>query len=180
LKERPIRAWFIATGLALVGCIFLLVLGRDVQTDSIGIVLALGAGLCYASYVLTTKDFVSEVSPLAGTTVTFSLAAVLTFPLLVLSDIGWLFTGRGLLVTAHLGFMATTVAYLLFSKGISTTPASTATTFSLAEPVTAALLATIVLGERLTLISAAGVVLVMSGLAILTLAAAAKARSNRR
>ena len=47
------------------------------------------------------------------------------------------FTGRGLVVTAHLGFMATTVAYLLFSKGISTTPASAATTFSLAEPVTA-------------------------------------------
>ncbi len=179
-KERPIRAWFTATGLALLGCILLMVLGKDVETDPIGIMLALGAGLSYASYVFTMKDFVSNVSPLAATTVTFSAAAVLMFPILVLSNAGWLFTGRGLLVTLHLGIMATTVAYLLFSRGITTTPAATATTFSLAEPVTAALLATVVLGERLTPSSMAGVVLVMSGLVILTVAEAAAARSNRR
>jgi DME family drug/metabolite transporter len=167
LKEQPMKAWFIATALALLGCIFLLVFGRDLNTNPIGIALALGAGLSYATYAITTKNFVSEVNPVAATTVTFSLAAALMLPLLLLSDVGWLFTVRGLLVALHLGILATTVAYLLFSKGISTTPVASATTFSLAEPVTAALLATIVLGEHLTGSSIAGMLLVMSGLIIL-------------
>jgi DME family drug/metabolite transporter len=177
LKERPITAWFLATGLALTGCIFLMVIGKDLQTDASGIALALGAGVSYATYVVTTKRFVARVTPLAATTVTFCAAALLMLPLLLLSDMRWLYTGRGLAVALHLGLMTTSIAYLMFSNGILTTPASTATTFSLAEPVTATLLATVVLGERLAPTSLTGLLLVMSGLVVLALAAA-KARPN--
>jgi DME family drug/metabolite transporter len=179
LKERPTTSWFIATPLALLGCIFLMVLGRHVDADPIGIVLALGAGLSYAGYVITTKDLVAETSPFAATTATFSLAALLMLPLLLVGDLAWLFAGRGLLVALHLGVIATALAYLLFSEGITRTPVATATTFSLAEPVTAVLLATIVVGEQLTPTSIAGVALVMSGLVLLTLDAARGGEKRR-
>lgn len=180
LKERPVRAWFTATLLALLGCTLLLVLGKDVETDPAGVALALGAGLSYAGYVMTTKQLVADVAPMGAATVTFSAAALLMLPALLLSDTAWLGTGRGVVVSLHLGIMTTTIAYLLFSEGITSTPAATATTFSLAEPATAALLATVVLGERLPPSSIAGVALVLSGLVILSLDSARRARSNRR
>ena len=171
LRERPIRAWFLATGLALVGCLFLTVIGEEVDADASGVALALGAGLSYAVYVIATKRLVASATPLAATTVTFCAAGILMLPLLMSSDMAWLYTGRGLVVALHLGLMTTSIAYLMFSTGMMTTPVSTATTLSLAKPVTATLLATLVLGERLTLTTSAGSLLVLSGLVVLALAA---------
>lgn len=176
--ERPLRAWFIATGLALVGCVFLLLLGRDVETEPVGILLALGAGFSYASYAVATKDLVEKSSPLGATAVTFSIGALFMLPILFVTDTGWLLETSGLLVTLHLGIMTTTVAYLLFSRGIAVTPVATATTFSLAEPVTATILATIVLDERLTVEAIIGGLMVLSGLVILSAGAAVAQRSR--
>ena len=46
--------------------------------------------------------------------------------------------------------MTTAVAYLLYGRGLRTVPAPVAVTLGLAEPVVAALLALVVLGEQLT------------------------------
>ena len=49
----------------------------------------------------------------------------------------------------HLGVLCTGVAYLLYGWGLRLIDTSTATTLTLAEPVTAGVLAVVVLDERL-------------------------------
>jgi len=69
--------------------------------------------------------------------------------------------------------------YLLFGWGLARVPASTATTLTLLEPAVAAVLAVLVVGERLPAAGWAGVGLVVACLAVLTVPAGAAARRLR-
>ncbi|WP_368045947.1 EamA family transporter [Actinomyces radicidentis] len=59
------------------------------------------------------------------------------------------------------------LGYVLFGVGLARVPASTATTITLLEPAVAALLAVAVLGERLTVLSWAGLALLAVVLVVL-------------
>jgi DME family drug/metabolite transporter len=81
----------------------------------------------------------------------------------------WVTTLRGLLIVLYLGIVATALAYMLFTRGVSRIPAATTATLSLAEPLTASLLATLVLGEPFGAARAFGALLLLGGLTFLTL-----------
>lgn len=66
----------------------------------------------------------------------------------------------------HLGVLATAVAYLLFANGLETTRSTTATTLSLGEPMTAAVLGVIVVGERPPALGWIGFALVLVALGV--------------
>ena len=73
----------------------------------------------------------------------------------------------------YLGGLTLVVAYVLMYSGLRVTPASTAVTATLVEPVTATLAAAVVLQEPLGVVGAVGVVLVLAGVAGLGRPAAA-------
>ena len=75
--------------------------------------------------------------------------------------------------------VTTTVAYLLYGRGLRTVPAPVAVTLGLAEPVVAALLALVVLGERLSVPAVAGLILVGLALAILIMPGGQDSRAVR-
>jgi DME family drug/metabolite transporter len=66
----------------------------------------------------------------------------------------------------YLGVVATSLSYALFYAGLRTTPDSAATVLTLLEPVAAALLATFVLGEAMTLSLVTGGVLLLGAVLI--------------
>ncbi len=72
--------------------------------------------------------------------------------------------------------MTVAVAYLLFGRGLAGVDVATAGTLTLAEPATAALLGIVVLDERLSAASAAGIALIAAGLVMV----AVSGRSTRR
>ncbi|MBS4161970.1 EamA family transporter, partial [Klebsiella pneumoniae] len=98
------------------------------------------------------------------TGVVFSLSAVMLAPLLFLYDLSWIFSVQGMAVSLHIGVIATGAAYLLFTTGLEKVPASTAVTLSLAEPLTASLLGTVLVKESLPLVSWAGITLLLLGI----------------
>jgi DME family drug/metabolite transporter len=168
--ERPGRRWLAATTLAVVGCGLLIASGGgEMKIDTLGILLALGAGLAYATYAVANKRLLAEQPPEAAVAVVFCLGALCLSPLLFTAHLDWLAEPRGLLVVLHLGLIATAAAYTLFAHGLLVTPVASAVTLSLAEPVTAAILGVAVLGERLTPPALLGIGLVFSGLALLSL-----------
>lgn len=165
--ERPSRRWLVATMIAVLGCIFLVTVGSDVNVDGLGIGLALAAGLAYAAYAVASKGVLAMQPPDAAMAVIFTLGAVFLSPLLFTTDLTWLVQPRGLMVALHLGLLATAAAYALFSRGLQLVPVATAVTLSLAEPLTAGLLGIILLGERLTPLAWLGILLLFTGLALL-------------
>ena len=162
------RRWFLATGLAISGCALLSLTGdAAVTVDSVGMLLAVGAGACYAAFTLVLKALLPDNPAVSVIAVIFCLGALLLTPLLLTADSEWLLQPRAMFVVLHLGVAATAFPYLLFAWGLRTTPVSTATTLSLAEPVTAAALGFALLGEKVNLQTGIGIVLVFAGLVVL-------------
>ena len=140
---------------------------ESVLVDPIGIVMAIGAGLSFASYTLISRTLVEKHSSLSVVAVVFTLSAIFLSPFLFVFDMSWIMSFRGVGVSLQLGIMATGVAYFLFSKGLVHVSSSTAVTLSLAEPLTAALLGVFLLGEYLSVISWLGIILLLLGIGIL-------------
>lgn len=167
--ERLGPIWFLATTLAVTGCISLsLSSGGEVVIDLLGVLLAIGAGIAYAAYTLVIKGLLEQFEPDAVVAVVFCIGALMLAPLLVGRDMAWLATPRSVAVVLHLGLVTAALAYWFFSRGLQRIPVSTAVTLSLAEPLTAGLLGLLVLGERLNQLSFVGIALIFSGLAVLT------------
>jgi drug/metabolite transporter, DME family len=169
--ERLTRRWAAATGLACAGVV-LLVLGGDaggsVSAPGVGLALVSGAG--YAGYAVASKRMLDAGgAPEAVMASVFGMGAVIMLPLLAIVPAGGLITPPGLTLVLYLGAVPTALAYVLFARGLERTRASETTTLTLAEPLTAAALGVIALGERPGLAAAAGAALVMSGLAVLAL-----------
>ena len=168
LGEKPGRRWLAATVLAVIGCGLLAAESGEVSVDLSGILFSLGAGVCYASYALVSKGLLEKQTPDAVMAVVFTLGALFLAPVLLGADMRWLAQPGGLAAALHLGLVATAAAYALFGRGLQLTPVATAVSLSLAEPLTAALLGLLLLGERLTAPAWLGIGLLFAGLALLS------------
>lgn len=168
-RRRPSERWLVATGVALLGCVLLLLPGNSVTVDPVGVFLAMGAGASYAIYTLASKHILADNDPDAVMAVIFGLGGLVLLPVMFINDLSWLVTAGGVLVAFHLGVIATGLSYTLFGRGLKGVEASTAVTLTLAEPLTAGTLGIMLVGERLTFIGMVGVFLLFLGLAILTI-----------
>jgi drug/metabolite transporter, DME family len=167
IGERPTLRWAAATALALSGGAVLLLSGRSANVVPAGVLLAFGAGISYAvltvagRHLLTAGQDSNDVM-----TVFFAGAAVLLLAAWLGRDLRPLASPSGVATVAWLGVFATAVPYLLFGRGLRSLPAASVTTLTLAEPLTAALLAVVVLGERPTLVAWLGAALIAAGLVV--------------
>lgn len=169
-ERRPTLKWLTATALAVGGgALLILSGGDDVRVDPAGILLSIGSGISYAAYTLGIKSLLREKDPDSVMAVVFSLGGLILAPFLFGLDLQWISQPRSIAVILHLGLVATAMAYWLFARGLQRVEATTAVTVSLAEPLTAAILGIVVLGEQLNLLSGIGIGLIFCGLALLTL-----------
>ena len=174
-RTPPSRTWLSATAVAIVGVTLLVAAGRDVGANADGVLFAMLAGAAYATYVIAARQFARTGDIIGSTAIIFAIAAVLLMPLLAADSLEWVGTPSGAAAVLYLGLLATAAAYLLFAKGLQTTRSTTATTLSLGEPVTAALLGVIIVGERPSPLGWLGFGLVLIALA----AVAGEGRSHR-
>jgi DME family drug/metabolite transporter len=169
--ERLEPRWFVATGLACAGvCLLTLAGGSGGEASAAGIGLAVAAGAGYAGYTVAGKHLLDRgATPEGVMAAVFGTGAIILLPTLALMPTRELFSSQGLALAAYLGAVATTIAYVLFARGLKQIGASETATLTLAEPVTAMALGILVLGERPTSGGAAGAALVLGGLALLAL-----------
>jgi DME family drug/metabolite transporter len=168
-RARPQRAWTGATALAVAGVALLALEGAgDASVSPTGIALAVGAGASYAVFTLASKRLLDQghhVEPVMARL--FGFGALLLAPVLLTQDVGWIAQPGGAAMALWLGAVPTALAYILFASGLRHLPANEVATLTLAEPVTAALLGAIVLGERPGPTAIAGIGIILTGLAVL-------------
>lgn len=149
-RRPPSGRTLLAVVLAVVGLVLLVGLSGG-GTDPVGgAVTALGAAAAFAALTVVNRTGVPGLDPLLLTGLGFSLGGILLVPVAVL--------GGGALVPAvpsawwlvlYLGVVPTALAYAAYFTGLRSVPATTASLVALLEPLTAALLAAGLLGERL-------------------------------
>ncbi|MCS5721265.1 DMT family transporter [Herbiconiux sp. CPCC 203407] len=182
-RRFPGLVWLLATVIATAGVVLMSGLpaewlgitgagtGQSAATaiSLPGILASVGAGASYAVYTLAAKALLDRGwAPTASMGAVFGTAALLSVPVLLTSDMSWLATPEGVAVALWLGVVTTAVAYVLFGWGLARLNASTVSTLTLAEPLTATILGVAVLGESLGALSATGLVVLAAGLVVLT------------
>jgi drug/metabolite transporter, DME family len=180
--ERLTRRWAGATALGCAGvCTLVLGSGSGGEVSLPGVGLALLAGAGYGGYAVAGKKLMDQgATPEALMASVFSFGAVLLLPLLALVPAGGLLSAGGLGVAVYLGAVPTALAYTLFARGLERIGAGETATLTLAEPVTAAALGFVVLGERPGAAALAGAGLVLAGLALLAMRPSAPHRVRAR
>jgi DME family drug/metabolite transporter len=169
-RRLPARPWFVATGCAVVGVALLggLFDRADAGISLAGIGGSLGAALSYAVYALATKRILEQgTSPTTAIGGIFGLAALMGVPFLLRVDLSWLGSPSGLLMVVWLALATVVVAYVLFAIGLRSLKASTVSTVTLVEPMTACLLGVALLDERLSAPGWIGLVVLLCGVVLL-------------
>lgn len=167
--QRPSRRWMVATTATVAGTAVLLLAGEEVGTGAgsavIGVLAALAAGGAYGTYTTVSKRILDTgADGPAAVALTFLGAGILLAPALAVTDNSWLSEPTGVVTALWITVAATVVAYILFARGLSMIDAPTVTTLTLAEPLTATVLAVVVVGERPTVAGAIGAGLLLAGL----------------
>lgn len=165
LGHRPTRGWLVATTVCVAGLVLLAAPDLTAGGSAVGLVLALGAGLCIACYNVAAKlQLDGGVSALEVPAGSFALGGLLLLPLLATQPLDWLLEPGGIALALYLGVATMAIANVLLARGIGGLTAGPATTLMLADPVVATILGVLVLGETLEPVAAVGVLLVLAGL----------------
>ncbi len=162
---RPNRATLVALGVALVGLTLLVGVSAGADTGTtvlLGALTASGSALGYAVVTLAGGGVPAGVPvTLAG----FAGGALLLTPVVLAEGLTVPSDGVALAVLLYLGLVPSALAYGLFFTGVRTVPGAVASIVTLLEPLTATVLATAFLGERLEPAAVAGGVLLLAAVA---------------
>lgn len=134
-----------------------------------GLGLGLAAGVLYAVYSWAAHRLMRRgLGSRAAMGAVFGLGGLMLLPVLVITGAPLVASWPDAAVGAYMAAVPMFTGYLLFGWGLARILASTATTLSLLEPAVAAVLAVLVVGERLPVAGWAGISLVAGCLAVLT------------
>jgi DME family drug/metabolite transporter len=166
LGERLGRGGFLAVGVALAG-LGILVLGNQqgvVRPLGVGLGLLSAAGFAVSNVLgrWTGRHGVGE-NPYSLTVWSFAIGTVVMLPLAWVEGLAphTDHLARVVLLTVYVAAVTTAFAYPLYFAGTAAVRAATSAVVMLIEPVSAAALAVLLLGERLTVATLAGTALLL-------------------
>lgn len=176
-KQIPDATRLFGQAVSICGAFLLVVSGGNATGSMLGYMIAAIAGAAYAAYSVATSRIGGTAPSVTIAAATFSVASVAVLPVFFMVPIAWM-TGMDVwLPLLFLGVISTGLSYVFYTWGLTRVAASTAVTLALAEPLTAWLLATFVIGEDITAMKLVGATLLMIGLAIVTVLPAKSVRA---
>lgn len=180
LKEAVRRRMWLALALSLGGLALVAQVWRGSELDSLGVLAGIGAAFALATYYLLGQHAVRTRDPLSLTTWTFLFGAVFwavlqpwwRFQLAALADAATLPGGLDeisaplWLLLGWVIVLGTLVPFLLSVAALQHIPATRAGVVGTSEPVFAAVVGWVWLGQALTAVQMLGGVLVLAGVGL--------------
>ena len=162
LKERLTLAKAISVLVAVIGAVLISGVVTGATKSVKGIMLGLAAAALYSTVIVINK-FVKNLSPVETTFVQLSVAAVIMIPYILLTEnvSDFVFDTKSIIFTIIVGVFHTGIVYMIYFSSVQKIPAQTTAVFSYIDPVTAILLSTVVLGERMDSVQLIGTVLIL-------------------
>lgn len=168
-RRLPSALWIMATAMATAGVV-LLGFGGEAggSTDIAGLLGSVGAGACFAVIANAQRRLLDDGwDPFTVVGAMGATSAVIFACFVPFVDLAWLGAPGGVAMALWLGLATISIAYVLFTWGLSGLTAATAATLTLGEPLTATVLGIVVLDERLSFLAMAGLAVLAAGLALL-------------
>lgn len=164
--------WMVAASMGAIGGVLLSAAGvsgtgedggtaGDASSTVAGVLLGLVAGLTYAAYSWVAQTLMSDgVERGAAMGAVFGWGGALLVPVLLVTGAPLIASAQAFSVAAYMAIVPMFLGYVLFGYGLARVPASTATTITLIEPAVAAVLAVVIVGERLSPLGWAGLAII--------------------
>lgn len=175
LLGREAASAFKLAGIALAGAgAAWLALARGGHADGAslaGDTLVVVNSICYASYLVLSKDLLKRYDPITVVTYVFLFGALFIAPFGVpaLARVpAEALTPRTLLVIAYIIVFTSFLTYLLSIWALKRAPSSLVAMYVYVQPVVTAVLAPLILGERVTPRAGVASLLIFAGLALAT------------
>jgi drug/metabolite transporter (DMT)-like permease len=167
LRHRPGARFLAAMSVALAG--MLLLIGPDFAVSGhawLGDVLGVVTAMFYAAYQITVNRARARISTARIMAVSSGITAALLVPVVVLSGETWLpHSAYGWMKLVGLAFISQVAGQSLIAYALAHLSTLFASVGLLLQPVVAAILAWVLLGETLAAWQLAGGVLVLAGIA---------------
>ena len=141
-------------------------LGFDIAgraTELLGAALVLVATLGYAIAPIIVSRRLSDLDPLGPVTASLLIATVALLPPAIATFPGQLPSVSALIAIAVLGIICTAAGLLVFFRLIAEAGPSRASVITYVNPLVAVIVGVVTLGERLSLVSVAGLGLILVG-----------------
>ncbi len=177
LKERITVRVIVAIALAIIGTIGLVLSSSTSSTELfkaeylLGALTALVSGFAYSSFMLLSKvaSKRADTGGIQGVALAFTFGTLVLLPLVSLSgswqlELNW----QVWAIAIYMGLVPTGLAYYLIQVALRHTSATNASIVTLLEPAVAALLAWWWLGENITLLTIAGMGLLVGSVLLLS------------
>ncbi|MEU3985630.1 EamA family transporter [Streptomyces sp. NPDC026672] len=180
LGERLGRGGAVAVAGALAGLAVLTLGGSGASVRPTGVLLALASAAGYSAMTLLTRWWGRDGGHNSGTTAgAFAVTSLCLLPFALAEGLvpHTAELARLLWLLVYIAAVPTALAYALYFAGAAVIRSATVSVIMLLEPVSAAVLAVTLLGERLTAPTVAGTLLMLGSVAGLALAEARAARA---
>lgn len=161
----------VALVLAFTGCVLVSGISGDGMTVT-GILLGLGAGFGYGLYSILGTIALRKYSPYTVTTYTFVVAAIGSWIICQPADLISKFKAAGspsglLLFCILTAILTAVIPFLFYTLGLRTVEAGRAGILATIEPLVATVIGMICFSEPVTILSGAGIVLILTAVVIL-------------
>lgn len=160
----------IAVILAVIGCIFVSgIIGVNNKISVNGLFFGLLSGISYASYSIIGKFILKKYSPLTMTCYAFIFAGLAALFVFDYKTAGFLvMENKTLMLLCPLtGICTSVMPYLLYSLGLKKLEPSIASVLSSIEPLVATLISIFILLEPFSIVSGAGILIILFSVIIL-------------
>lgn len=151
--------------LAVVGMVFvsgIIESGIPSVSEFKGILFGLGAAVLYASVVILNK-LLPGIDPFEKTIIQLASSAVVLFPYILLSGqtIPENISSLTVVMVLIVGLLHTGIAYAMYFGSVDNLHAQTVALLSYLDPITALILSSLILGEKMTIFGIIGAVLII-------------------
>jgi DME family drug/metabolite transporter len=165
--NRITKKWLLSFSVGIAG-IMLLVFSESPATHTanslrlIGILLGFIAGLCYAVYSWIAKTLIEQgVQSQSALGSIFGFGSLILLPTLLVTGDNLFASTTNILVVGYMALIPMGLGYIAYGFGLRFVTASSASLITLFEPVVAAALAVVVVGESIPMLGWSGIGLIL-------------------
>lgn len=156
----------------IAGCALVSGVIGGMKFSPMGILMGLLAGICYSAYNIFTKiGMMQKSNPLSSALYCFIVMGIASLlfchvpealPLIAVSPV------KIILLILGIGIMTCFLPYILYTAALKDIPAGTASSLSIIEPMAATVFSVAFFGEKITLASFLGIVLILTAVFMLS------------
>ena len=168
-KEPVTKKKLLALILTLVGCACVCGLfSGGLSVTLAGVLLGLGSGFFYSLYSIFGRYALTHYEPMTVTVWTFIFAGIGSLVFARPAELAAVFAHPSAwLLAVGLVVVSTVLPYVFYTWGLARVESGKASIMASLEPVVAALVGVAVFGEPMSVMTLAGIVLVLAGVVIL-------------